>query len=245
MQKNIKVQNQSKIKKEWYKKWWGILLIILSIPTYTFPIVLIIILAPNKKIPALARIAICLFALIVAVGIFEAEHPEYMQRNKDIKAQQQATNEELNKFNDQQAEEQQKQETARVYQETVDTYAPIYCANHQNITVNEPALNKDGWPLANNQEGITEDDCEILIGLLYIQRANSENIVSFIKSVAERKVAIGMTKVEVVYAWGSPKDINKTVSSGGTWEQWVFGSPIYGGNYVYFDNNIVTSMQSN
>lgn len=28
MQKNNKAQNQSKTKKEWYKKWWGILLII-------------------------------------------------------------------------------------------------------------------------------------------------------------------------------------------------------------------------
>lgn len=141
-------------------------------------------------------------------------------------------------------EQQQKQEAARVYQETVDTYAPIYCANHQDITVNESTLDAQGWPMADNQKGITEDECRTLIGLLYAQREGYSNQTAWIKSVSERKVAIGMTKIEVVYAWGSPNDINKTTSSGGTWEQWVFGNPIYGANYVYFDNDLVTSIQN-
>ena len=79
---------------------------------------------------------------------------------------------------------------------------------------------------------------------MYAQRANDPQVTEFIKLIAERKVAIGMTKVEVVYAWGSPNDINRTISSNSTWEQWVFGNPIYGANYVYFDDGIVTSMQN-
>ncbi len=131
-----------------------------------------------------------------------------------------------------------------VYQKVIDTYAPIYCANHQDITVNEPTLHADGWPMADNQKGITGDECKILIGLLYLQRDGYANRESWIKSVSERNVAIGMTKVETVYAWGSPNDINKTTTSGGTREQWVFGNPIYSGSYVYFDNDIVTSIQN-
>ncbi len=136
------------------------------------------------------------------------------------------------------------QETAAQYQKTIDTYAPIYCKNHQDITINEPALEKDGWPLADGQAGITDDECKELIGLLYLQRATDAKIESSIESLSERKVAIGMTKVEAVYAWGSPSDINKTTSGAGTSEQWVFGNPIYGANYVYFDNDIVTSIQN-
>lgn len=146
----------------------------------------------------------------------------------------------------QEAEEQEKrkQEITAKYQNTIDMYAPVYCKNHQDITVNEPDLHEDGWPLANNQLGIDEDDCKILLGLLYYQRVNDPQVVEYIKSISERKVSIGMTKIEVVYAWGSPNDIKRTVSSNGTWEQWVFGNPIYGANYVYFDNNIVTSIQN-
>ena len=143
-----------------------------------------------------------------------------------------------------QQSEEQKKKTAAKYQETIDTYAPLYCKNHQDITVNEPDLLKDGWPLADNQAGITDDECKTLLGLLYLQRADDSRVTEFIKSIAERKVAIGMTKVEVVYAWGSPNDINRTTTGGGTHEQWVFGNPIYGANYVYFDNDTVTSIQN-
>ncbi len=82
--------------------------------------------------------------------------------------------------------------------------------------------------------------------MLYIQRPadSHEKKRAIIQSIAESKVAVGMTKVEVVYSWGSPGDINTTVVAGNRSEQWVYGSPIYGGNYVYFDNGIVTGLQN-
>ena len=51
------------------------------------------------------------------------------------------------------------------------------------------------------------------------------------------KIMIGMTKSEVLRAWGKPDDINRTVGEGyGTSEQWV-----YGHQYVYIDNGVVTA----
>lgn len=62
--------------------------------------------------------------------------------------------------------------------------------------------------------------------------------------IAKRKsegVRIGMTKDEVLASnWGQPKSINKTTSTYGTHEQWVYG----GNNYLYFDNGILTSFQN-
>ncbi len=51
---------------------------------------------------------------------------------------------------------------------------------------------------------------------------------------------IGMTKEEVKNSlWGTPKDINKTTTVNGTSEQWVYDNY----KYVYFDDDIVTSIQ--
>ena len=48
-----------------------------------------------------------------------------------------------------------------------------------------------------------------------------------------------MTKKEVRESlWGSPNDINTDTYSWGTQEQWVYDD--YG--YVYFENDIVTSV---
>ena len=52
---------------------------------------------------------------------------------------------------------------------------------------------------------------------------------------------IGMTKDQVVNGtnWGRPYDINRTITAGGTKEQWVYGSR----RYLYFDNGILTAIQ--
>lgn len=51
---------------------------------------------------------------------------------------------------------------------------------------------------------------------------------------------VGMTKDEVINTkWGRPEDINRTVTSYGTSEQWVY--PDY--RYVYLEDGIVTGVQ--
>lgn len=231
--------SQSKKKtsqKPWHKKPWGIALIILSVVTFTFPIVLFVLMWQSKKFPKWAKFAITVFVVIVAIGAISSEESgnQTSQNNQPAQTAEQKQAE----------EEQKKKEAEAAYQKVLDTYAPVYCANHQDITVNEPTLHADGWPMADNRKGITAEECKTLIGLLYLQRDGYANQEAWIKSVAERKVAIGMTKVEVVYAWGSPSDINRTITGGNTHEQWVFGNPIYGANYVYFDNDTVTSIQN-
>lgn len=57
--------------------------------------------------------------------------------------------------------------------------------------------------------------------------------------ILQGKVKIGMTKEMCLEAWGHPEDINKTVGSWGTHEQWVYGS-----SYLYFEGNKLTSIQN-
>lgn len=52
-------------------------------------------------------------------------------------------------------------------------------------------------------------------------------------------VSIGMTKDEVLNSkWGRPQDVNKTTTKYGVHEQWV-----YRNKYLYFDDEILTSIQ--
>lgn len=52
-------------------------------------------------------------------------------------------------------------------------------------------------------------------------------------------VRIGMTKSMCRESWGQPDNINKTIGSWGTHEQWV-----YGNSYLYFEGNKLTSIQN-
>ncbi|MBK7498046.1 MAG: hypothetical protein IPI19_02830 [Ignavibacteriales bacterium] len=58
-------------------------------------------------------------------------------------------------------------------------------------------------------------------------------------TVSNRRINIGMTKEMVREAWGRPEDINRTTNAYGTSEQWV-----YGYSYVYFDDDICTTIQN-
>lgn len=60
-------------------------------------------------------------------------------------------------------------------------------------------------------------------------------------TIAQRKVQIGMSKDQVLAAWGKPADINRTVTPFGTSEQWCYGD--IGGTYLYFDDGVMTSFQ--
>ncbi len=56
--------------------------------------------------------------------------------------------------------------------------------------------------------------------------------------ILQGKVKIGMTKEMCKLSWGTPKDINETISVGNKSEQWVYSE-----NYLYFDNGILTTIQ--
>ena len=58
------------------------------------------------------------------------------------------------------------------------------------------------------------------------------------KLITEGKVRIGMNKEACELSWGTPEDINSTIGSYGSHEQWV-----YDGKYLYFENGILTDIQ--
>jgi hypothetical protein len=60
------------------------------------------------------------------------------------------------------------------------------------------------------------------------------------KMIIDRKVYIGMPANEARDSWGDPDDINRTITSYGTREQWVYGLK----NYLYFENGILKTIQN-
>jgi len=63
-------------------------------------------------------------------------------------------------------------------------------------------------------------------------------------AVLEKRVVIGMTAAQVQEAWGQPTNVNRSVSAGGTNEQWVYPRGAAKTNYVYLDDGIVRSFQT-
>lgn len=62
---------------------------------------------------------------------------------------------------------------------------------------------------------------------------------SVAKDIAEGYVRIGWNKEKCIMSWGKPKDINRSIGSWGTHEQWCYSS-----SYLYFENGKLTSIQN-
>ncbi|MBM4399250.1 MAG: hypothetical protein FJ041_02815 [Candidatus Cloacimonetes bacterium] len=58
--------------------------------------------------------------------------------------------------------------------------------------------------------------------------------------IANRKIWTGMTKEQLLAAWGRPKAVDKTYHINSVMEQWAYGTL---GPYVYLENDYVTSWQ--
>ena len=58
------------------------------------------------------------------------------------------------------------------------------------------------------------------------------------KDILDGIIRTGMTKDMCRASWGNPDKINRTVTTYGTSEQWVYGS-----SYVYFEGNRLTAIQ--
>lgn len=58
--------------------------------------------------------------------------------------------------------------------------------------------------------------------------------------IIQKKIWIGMSETQLIKSWGRPKDINRTVGSWGSHEQWIYGDL---GPYIYVLNGRVTSWQ--
>ena len=75
----------------------------------------------------------------------------------------------------------------------------------------------------------------------FLELLNHGSEEAFFKS-KKPGAKIGMTADEVKNgtSWGTPKRVNRTVTSRGTREQWVYDK----GNYLYFENEVLTSVQN-
>lgn len=65
------------------------------------------------------------------------------------------------------------------------------------------------------------------------------------RQIEEGKVGVGMTPEQVRLSWGNPDDINRTVADYGTREQWVYERGGTDRQYVYFRDDVVSSISSN
>lgn len=59
------------------------------------------------------------------------------------------------------------------------------------------------------------------------------------QNVLNGNIFIGMTKEQARASWGEPYDINRTTTQWRVKEQWV-----YGGKYLYFDDEMLTTIQN-
>lgn len=63
----------------------------------------------------------------------------------------------------------------------------------------------------------------------------------YCQNIIQKKVKIGMTQDMCIASWGEPDSINKTITSNGASEQWVYEGI---GEYLYFTNGILTAIQN-
>lgn len=65
------------------------------------------------------------------------------------------------------------------------------------------------------------------------------------QKILESKIWLNMTDVMCKLSWGTPNDINKTVTATSKSEQWVYKNKVYtpGDHYLYFTDGILTAMQ--
>jgi len=66
---------------------------------------------------------------------------------------------------------------------------------------------------------------------------------STINNILNGTVRIGMTEEQVIYSWGRPDDINRSVGSWGVDEQWIYRRGDIKSQYLYFENGKLTSWQ--
>lgn len=62
----------------------------------------------------------------------------------------------------------------------------------------------------------------------------------FAQAIKDRKVRLGMSADQIALAWGKPEKVNRTVSTNGVREQWVYGRS----QYLYLEDGKLTTFQT-
>lgn len=207
----MKAQQPKKQNKSWYKKWWGVALLVV----FGGPL-----------------------ALGILAGLLSAiaqPTTDDKQNNTSVTTQDSAT-----------ADKQKADDEVAAKELTrtlIEGYVPKYCQNHQDRKIPLP-FEKDGnwqYDIENPTVKLSNQDYRNVITYL-VNNINSS--AQSLESISEAKISIGMSRHELLLAWGLPSDINDTVTASGKSSQWVYGNPAYGANYVYLDNDIITAIQN-
>lgn len=75
-----------------------------------------------------------------------------------------------------------------------------------------------------------------------LQKIRSDN--AKFDAMMSGRVMRGMTAAQVKNAWGNPSAVNQSTGSYGVNEQWVYRRVHGETQYIYFENGVVTSIQS-
>ncbi|TXC90940.1 hypothetical protein FS935_08515 [Metabacillus litoralis] len=68
----------------------------------------------------------------------------------------------------------------------------------------------------------------------------SSSIWNLIKN---EEIQVGMTETQTLLSWGYPNEINYYGDKYGSFDQWVYGDPLYSSSYLYFENGKLVSWQ--
>lgn len=80
---------------------------------------------------------------------------------------------------------------------------------------------------------------------LYLEthKDNPELSVKTKGYILNSQIVLGMTKNQVLASWGTPLHKNRSISSWGIQELWVYGNYLYSARYLYFEDGILTNIQ--
>lgn len=134
-------------------------------------------------------------------------------------------------------------EAKALTKQLIEDYVPVYCQSHQQKSIPLPYPEGDAWKYntENPTVGVSEQDCRNIITYLV---DNVESSAPTLEKISKAEISIGMNRHELLMSWGVPNDVNTTTVSSGTSAQWIYGDPIYGANYVYLDNDVITAIQN-
>lgn len=179
-------------------------------------------------------------ALIIVVVWFVVA-TDYKPESKNDNRSQATTQQTAEDKAKQQAEDEAAtKEIAKILIDSaVEDYAPKYCETHQQKNIPLPPA--EGEQYKDGKSNLTIDDCRAIIRYLAERVGSSPQSL---ESVSNAKISIGMNRHELIMSWGLPSDINSTHTASGESAQWVYGNPIYGANYVYLDNDVITAIQN-
>ena len=134
-------------------------------------------------------------------------------------------------------------------QKTLNNLSKTFCENRQgeysygvffcNGCVNLSDMLNNSDKIYNAKSPASSENCQKIAEKCLAKWSEKE-----CQSIADKKIWLGMSGLQLYLSWGIPSDQNNTVGSWGYHSQWVYGS----NQYVYLegktrDDAIVTSWQ--